>query len=268
MSDLVDVVVYGSGGRMGQAVVRAILSSKQARLAAALVRPGSGLADEPLDRVFGNLPRTVDFSTSLDPDVPCNVLVDFSGPNSFDAALALAVERRAAFVSGTTGLREEQHAGMQSAARAIPILWAANFSLGVAMLVRLARRVASVFPEWDCDIVEMHHARKQDAPSGTAIVLGQAVADGHGVKFEDNAVYARHGVIGPRRLGEIGFASLRGGDVVGEHTLIFATDSERLEFTHRAGSRDIFARGALAAAIWIAGRDPGMYSFDQVLARE
>lgn len=268
MSDLVDVVVYGSAGRMGQAVVRAILQSKQARLAAALVRPGSGLADEPLDRVFGNLLRTVDFSTSLDPELPCDVLVDFSGPNSFDAALALAVQRRAAFVSGTTGLREDQHAAMHHASRTIPVLWAANFSLGVAMLVRMARRVAAVFPEWDCDIVEMHHARKQDAPSGTAIVLGQAVADGHGATFEEQAVFARLGQIGPRKTGEIGFASLRGGDVVGEHTVIFATDSERLELTHRAGSRDIFARGALAAAIWIARREPAVYSFDQVLARE
>jgi 4-hydroxy-tetrahydrodipicolinate reductase len=266
MSDLVDVVVYGSAGRMGQAVVRAILESKQARLAAALVRPGSGLADEPLDRVFGVLPRNVDFVTALDPDLYCQVLVDFSGPNSFDAALALALERRVAFVSGTTGLREEQYAAMQNAARTIPVLWAANFSLGVAMLVRAARRVAETFPDWDCDIVEMHHARKQDAPSGTALVLGQAVAEGHGAPFEASAVFSRHGQIGPRKTGEIGFASLRGGDVIGEHTVIFATDSERLELTHRAGSRDIFARGALAAAIWIAGREPGVYKFDQVLA--
>src|SRR6476659_10736506 len=122
MTNPVNVVVYGSAGRMGQAVIRAVLESKQARLASALVRPGSGLADEPLDRVFGALPRDVDFSTSLDPDVPCDVLVDFSGPNSFDAALALAVERRAAFVSGTTGLREEQVAAMQNAARTIPVL--------------------------------------------------------------------------------------------------------------------------------------------------
>jgi len=266
MSDLADIVVYGSSGRMGQAVVRAILDSTRARLACALVRPGSGLADEPLDRVFGALKRNVDFSTSLDPDVPCDVLVDFSGPNSFDAALALAAERRAAFVSGTTGLREEQHVAMQNAARAIPVLWSANFSLGVAMLVRMARRIAETFPDWDCDILEMHHSRKHDAPSGTALVLGQAVADGHGGKLEEKAVFARHGQIGPRKLGEIGFASLRGGDVVGEHTLVFATDSERLELTHRAGSRDIFARGALAAAIWIVGREPGMYTFDQVLA--
>jgi 4-hydroxy-tetrahydrodipicolinate reductase len=268
MTDPVNVVVYGSAGRMGQAVVRAVLESKQARLASALVRPGSGLADEPLDRVFGALPRNVDFSTSLDPDVPCDVLVDFSGSNSFDAALALALERRSAFVSGTTGLHDEQRAAMHNAARSIPALWSANFSLGVAMLERMARRVASTFPEWDCDIVEMHHSRKQDAPSGTALVLGQAVADGHGAKLEDTAVFARHGQIGPRKLGEIGFASLRGGDIVGEHTVIFATESERLELTHRAGNRDIFARGALAAAIWIAGREPGTYTFDQVLAPE
>ena len=268
MPNPVNVVVYGSAGRMGQAVVRVVLESRQARLAAALVRPGSGLAEEPLDRVFGALPRDVDFSTSLDPDVPCDVLVDFSGPNSFDAALALALQRRAAFVSGTTGLHEEQHAALQNAARTIPVLWAANFSLGVAMLLRMARRVASTFPDWDCDILEMHHSRKQDAPSGTALELGQAVAEGHGAKFEDNAVFTRHGQIGPRKVGEIGFATLRGGDIVGEHTVIFATDSERLELTHRAGNRDIFARGALAAATWIAGRAAGIYSFDQVLAPE
>jgi 4-hydroxy-tetrahydrodipicolinate reductase len=266
MSELANIVVYGSAGRMGQAVVRAILDSKQARLAAALVRPGSGLADEPLERVFGTLHRVVDFATSLDPDVPCDVLVDFSGPNSFDAALALAFERRAGFVSGTTGLRDEQHAALQNAARTIPVLWTANFSLGVAMLVRMARRVAAAFPDWDCDIMEFHHNRKADAPSGTAMALGHAVAEGRGHPLAESAVYGRHGQIGPRNAREIGFAALRGGDVVGEHTVIFAAEGERLELTHRAGSRDIFARGALAAAVWIARREPGLYTFDQVLA--
>jgi len=266
MTDPVNVVVYGSAGRMGQAVARAILDSTTARLACALVRPGSGLADEPLDRVFGTLPRDVSFSTSLDPDVACDVLVDFSGPNAFDAALALATEKRVGFVSGTTGLRPEQFAALEHAARTIPVLWAANFSLGIAMLLRCARRVAAALPDWDCDIVEMHHARKQDAPSGTALALGQAVAEARGIGFDAAAVFARHGQIGPRNPGEIGIAALRGGDVVGEHTLVFATEGERLELTHRAGSRDSFARGALAAAVWIAGRAPGQYTFDQVLA--
>lgn len=266
MGDHVNVVVYGSAGRMGQAIVRAALESTQARLACALVRPGSGLADEPLDRVFGALKRNVDFSTSLDPDIPCDVLVDFSGPNAFDAALALALQRRVAFVSGTTGLRDEQRLSLENAARSIPVLWAANFSLGAAMLLRAARRVAAALPDWDCDIVEFHHKRKTDAPSGTAINLGKAVAEGRGHGLAERAVFARHGQIGPRGQHEIGFAALRGGDVVGEHTVIFATEGERIELTHRATSRDIFARGALAAAIWLARRAPGMYAFDEVLA--
>jgi 4-hydroxy-tetrahydrodipicolinate reductase len=266
MSDLVDVVVFGSSGRMGQAIIRCVLESTEARLSCALVRPGSGLADEPLDRVFGALHRNVDFSTSLDPDMPCNVLVDFSGPVAFDAALALAVERRVGFVSGTTGLRDEQFTAMQNAARVIPVLWASNFSLGVAMLVRCARRVAGAMPDWDCEIVDFHHRRKVDAPSGTALELGRAVAEGREHALAERATYTRCSQTGPRASGEIGFAALRGGDVVGEHTVIFATDGELLELTHRATSRDIFARGALAAAIWLAKREPGMYSFDQVLA--
>jgi len=268
MSDLVDVVVYGSAGRMGQSVIRAVLDSTRARLSCALVKPGSGLADEPLDRVFGTLNRMVDFSTSLDPDDPCDVLVDFSGPIGFDAALALAIERRAAFVSGTTGLREEQHTMLQNAARTIPVLWTSNFSLGIAMLARLARRCAEALPDWDCEILEMHHRRKQDAPSGTALTLGHAVANARGVTLDDNGRFERQGQIGPRPDGEIGFSTMRGGDIVGEHTVVFATRGERIEVTHRATDRDIFARGALAAAVWLAGREPGTYTFDQVLAPE
>jgi len=266
MSALVDVVVFGSSGRMGQAIIRCVLESTQARLSCALVRPGSGLADEPLDRVFGALPRNVDFSTSLDPEAPCNVLVDFSGPVAFDAALALAVERRVGFVSGTTGLRDEQFSAMEHASRTIPVLWSANFSLGVAMLVRCVRRVAAALPDWDCEIVDFHHRRKVDAPSGTALELGRAVADGRAHPLEDRAVYSRSSQTGPRAAGEIGFAALRGGDIVGEHSVLFASEGELLELSHRATSRDIFAHGALAAAIWIAGREPGMYAFDQVLA--
>ena len=245
MSDLVNIVVYGSAGRMGQAIARAILESTQARLSCALVRPGSGLADEPLDRVFGALPRDVDFSTSLDPDMPCDVLVDFSGPVAFDAALALAVERRSGFVSGTTGLREEQFASMHNAARTIPVLWAANFSLGVAMLVRCARRVANALPDWDCDIVEMHHADKRDAPSGTALTLGETIATARGARPH--------------------YASLRAGDIVGEHSVQFTGAGERLELIHRATNRDIFARGALEAAARIAGRGPGRYALGELL---
>ena len=266
MSDLVNVVVYGSAGRMGQEVIRSVLESTQARITCALVRPGSGLADEPLDRVFGALNRNVDFSASLDPDVPADVLIDFSGPVAFDAALALAAERRLAFVSGTTGLRDEQRLALEHAARSIPVLWSANFSLGVAMLIRAARRVAAALPDWDCDILEIHHRRKRDAPSGTALFLGETIAEARGVQLTEKAVYSRHDQAGARVPGDIGFAALRGGDIVGEHTVLFATSGERLELTHRASDRNVFARGAVAAAIWLAGRDPGMYAFDQVLA--
>ncbi|MFT3792542.1 MAG: 4-hydroxy-tetrahydrodipicolinate reductase [Rudaea sp.] len=260
------IVVYGAAGRMGQAVVRCVLESERARLACALVRPGSGLADEPLSRVYGGEAPDEDFVNSLDPDVEADVLVDFSGIHAFDAALALALERKIGFVSGTTGLGDAQFDALDRAARSIPVLWASNFSLGVAMLARLVRRSAATFPDWDCEIVEMHHARKQDAPSGTALTLGEAAAAGRNVALAGHARYERHGAIGPRPAGEIGFATLRGGDVVGEHTVVFAGRGERLELTHRATDRDIFARGALAAAIWLAHRAPGRYRFDEILA--
>jgi 4-hydroxy-tetrahydrodipicolinate reductase len=230
------------------------------------VRPASGLAGQPLSRVYSGDDSDVDFANSLDPDIDGDVLIDFSGVHAFDAALALAVERRLGFVSGTTGLSSEQYDALNNAAKSIPVMWASNFSLGVAMLARLVRRAAEVFPDWDCEILEMHHGRKQDAPSGTAVTLGYAAAEGRKIALADHARYARHGQIGPRQPGEIGFATLRGGDVIGEHTAIFAGSGERLELVHRATDRGIFARGALAAAIWLAHREAGRYRFDEALA--
>jgi 4-hydroxy-tetrahydrodipicolinate reductase len=250
---------------MGQAVIRCILESDRAALACALVHPASNLAGEALARVHGDGAPDLDFANSLDPDIAADVLVDFSAVNAFDAVLALALERRLGFVSGTTGLSAEQFAALDRAARSIPVLWASNFSLGIAMLAGLARRVAESLPEWDCELLEMHHARKQDAPSGTALTLGEAVAQGRRIALDEHARFERHGQVGARPPGEIGFATLRGGDVVGEHTLIFASAGERIELIHRATRRDIFARGALTAAIWLAGRKPGRYRFDDVL---
>lgn len=260
------IVVHGAAGRMGAAVVRCILSSPHAHLACALVRPTSDLVDEPISSVFGARASDEDFVTALDPDIEANVLIDFSVAHAFDAGLALALERRLGFVSGTTGLNDSQRASLDHASKLIPILWASNFSLGVAMLERLARRVAAGLPDWDCEILEMHHRGKLDAPSGTALTLGAAVADGHGTALENQARFERRSQATPRATGEIGFAALRGGDVVGEHTLIFATDGERLELVHRVTNRDIFARGAVAAAVWLSAREPGLYTFDQVLA--
>ena len=134
------------------------------------------------------------------------------------------------------------------------------------MLVRLARRTAEALPDWDCEIIELHHNRKQDAPSGTAMTLGGAVAEGRKIALDEHARYERYGQVGARSPGEIGFAAVRAGDIAGEHTVLFATEGERIELTHRATNRDIFARGALAAAIWLARRPPGRYSVDDVLA--
>jgi len=261
----INVAVFGAAGRMGQAILRAMADQPGLQVSAALVRAGSDLSGRPLRDVYGMGAPDLEFASALDPDVPADVLVDFSGAHAFDAALALAVERRAAFISGTTGLSEVQRHALERAAMHIPVLWASNFSLGVALLMRLARSAAQALPSWDCEIVEMHHRHKLDAPSGTALSLGEAVAEGRGVALGDCAVHGRNGRTGERTGGEIGFHALRGGDVVGEHTLVFAGAGERIELSHRATDRDVFARGAVVAARWIAGKAPGLYSIDRML---
>ena len=260
------VVLFGAAGRMGQAILRAMADQPDLQVSAALVRAGSDLSGRPLRDVYGMGAPDLEFSSALDPDVPADVLLDFSGAHAFDAALALAIERRAAFVSGTTGLSEAQRHALGQAATRIPVLWASNFSLGVALLMRLARSAAQALPSWDCEIVEMHHRHKLDAPSGTALSLGDAVAEGRGTALGDCAVHGRNGRTGERPEGEIGFHALRGGDVVGEHTLVFAGVGERIELSHRATDRDVFARGAVVAARWIAGKAPGWHSLDDILA--
>jgi 4-hydroxy-tetrahydrodipicolinate reductase len=172
------------------------------------------------------------------------------------------VSRGIALVSGTTGFDDALRARLDAAASRIALLHAANFSLGIAVLTRLVREAAAALPDWDLDILETHHAGKRDAPSGTALALGRAAADARAVAFEDVAAIDRCGM---RADGSIGFASLRVGDVVGEHTALLATAGERLELSHRATDRTIFARGALRAAVWLAGRAPGRYGLDATL---
>ncbi len=193
-----------------------------------------------------------------------DVVIDFSTPAGFDAALAHCREHRVAFVSGTTGLDAAQLAALVDA-RGFPVLHAANFSLGIAVLTRLLRDAAAALPDWDLEILEAHHAEKADAPSGTALALGRAPAAARGRDFEEVAAYGRHGHTGPRRSGAIGFASIRAGDIVGEHTAMLASRDERIELSHRAFDSAIFARGALAAAAWLVGKPAGTYSIDDVL---
>lgn len=194
-----------------------------------------------------------------------DVVIDFSSPAGVDAALAHCRDGRVAFVSGTTGLDAAQRAAIDAAAREIPVLCASNFSLGVAVLTRLVREAAAALPDWDLEILETHHSRKLDAPSGTALALGRTAAEARGQNFDDIAVLLRGGQVGARPRGAIGFASVRAGDVIGEHTAMFATVGERLELSHRATDRAIFARGALVAAAWIVGKPAGVYSLDDVL---
>lgn len=259
------IAVRGAAGRMGQATLAAIAARDDCTLAAALVRArreGEGA----LDAIAGVFAPAAPVSERLPPGVAVDVLVDFSGAGGFDLALQDCLARGVPLVSGSTGLDEAQVGAARAAAQRIPVLLAANFSLGVALLRRLAATAAAALgPGFDVEILEAHHRAKVDAPSGTALALGRAVAAARGQSFEAVARYARQGMAGPRPAGEIGFAVLRGGDVVGEHTVLLAAEGERLELGHRVTDRAIFARGAVAAACWIVGRPPGWYDIADVL---
>jgi len=229
------ILIHGASGRMGQALLR--LAGEQPRLAVV-----AAVSRKVAQRVVDGVPQ---FAADELHGVPAfDAAIDFSLPEGFDAILATCVERGVALVSGTTGLSSPQVEALEQAATRIPVLWASNFSLGVAVLHDLVERAARVLPGWDCDIVEAHHTRKLDAPSGTAVTLGAA---------------AESGGASPR------YASLRAGDIVGEHLVQFTTAGERIELIHRATNRDIFARGALQAASWLAGQGPGRYRIRDLL---
>ena len=199
-------------------------------------------------------------------DEQCDVLVDFSAPDALEAHLETAVETGKPIVIGTTGLDQRHQAMIDSAAGKIAVLQAANMSLGVNLLAHLVRQTAERLEEdWDIEIVEMHHRHKVDAPSGTALLLGQAAAEGRRIELDQVSERGRGTKAGPRKQGQIGFAALRGGSVAGDHQVIFASDDERIELGHRAESRAIFARGAVAAAIWIEDKPAGRYSMNDVL---
>lgn len=231
----VRLVVHGASGRMGQALLRLRAEQPALRLVAAV-------AGREAPRIEGVPGFT---AAQLDALPPFDVCIDFSLPQGFDAVLACCRERGAALVSGTTGLSPIQREELDAAATRIPVLWSANFSLGVAVLTDLVRRAAAALPQWQRDIVEFHHIHKQDAPSGTALALGQAMQDGGG--------------------GAPHYASLRAGDIVGEHLVQFTGLGERIELVHRATDRDIFARGALRCALALAQRAPGRYRVIELL---
>lgn len=261
MSSSIPVVVHGAAGRMGQSILRVLEERIDLTPVAALVRADSVRAGQP---VYPASERTLRYASALASDVSASVLIDFSVAEAFDQGLALALQRKLPFVSGTTGLDARQRAALDRAAESIPTLWAANFSLGVAVLAKLVAAAAKAMPEWDCEIAEAHHAGKHDAPSGTALMLGREAA---AARTQDFASVARYSHAGSARMpGTIGFASTRAADIVGEHTVMFATAGERIELVHRASDRMIFARGAVAAARWIVGRAAGRYTLEDVIS--
>jgi 4-hydroxy-tetrahydrodipicolinate reductase len=261
------LAVLGAAGRMGQALTRTIVATSGCVVTCGVEAKGSPAVGRDIGEVAGLDPLGV---TITDDPLPLfahvDGVLDFTSPASTVAFAALSAQSRIVHVIGTTGLSETDMAKIEAAARHATIVNAGNMSLGVNLLAILTERVAKALgPEFDVEILEMHHRHKRDAPSGTSLMLGAAAARGRKVSLSQRSVRTRDGDVGPRREGDIGFATLRGGDVVGEHRVIFAGPGERVELAHIATDRGIFARGAVTAALWARGKDPGLYSMADVL---
>jgi 4-hydroxy-tetrahydrodipicolinate reductase len=263
MTRLVRLAISGASGRMGCALLSLLGEDTRFDLVHAVVAPGSAHDGQP---VFAGDAQSLRYAHDWTHAPAIDVVIDFSGPAASAMALDHCLAHGTALVSGTTGIDAALEAQFDEAGKRIAILRAANFSLGIALLTRLLREASAALPDWDLEIVEAHHGRKQDAPSGTALALGHAAAAARHTTLEATAVYSREGLTGERSEGSIGFAVVRGGDIVGEHTAMLIGQGERLELVHRATDRSIFARGALQAAHWLAGREPGLWQLDDVIA--
>lgn len=259
--------VIGAGGRMGRMLVQTVGETEGASIAAACEQAGSPF----LGQDAGSLAGVGDLGVAICDDAEtvfkaCDAVMEFSVPSATVAHARMAAAHGTAHVIGTTGLSAEDEAVLREAAEKSPIVYAPNMSVVVNLMFALVEKVAGLLgPEYDIEIVEMHHKHKIDAPSGTAVGLGQAAARGRQVELGSVAQWSREGHTGARRAGDIGFATLRGGDVVGEHTVMFAAPGERLEISHRCTDRQLFARGGVRAAIWTAGKPPGLYTMKDVL---
>ena len=250
------LAILGGAGRMGQMLLR---NAKELGLNVVAV------TEAPTHPLIGKPASAGLFYQSTWPK-EADTIIDFTFHACVTDNLANAVKYRQAYVLGTTGLTEAELAAVDAAAKEIPLCFAPNFSLGVNLLLELVQRAAAVLDaSYDIEITEMHHRHKQDAPSGTALGLAKAAAAGRKVALEEVACYGRHGIVGERPVGEIGIHALRGGSVVGDHTVLFAADEERVEITHKASSREAFAKGALRAGQWLLGREPGLYTMRHVL---
>jgi 4-hydroxy-tetrahydrodipicolinate reductase len=259
--------VVGCGGRMGRMLVAEIARTEGCAVAGGSEAPGSGYVNQDIGELAGIGRIGIPIGETVDKLIrESDVVLEFTSPAATAEHAALAATRGTPMVVGTTGLSPDQGDMVRLAAHSIPIVWAPNMSLGVNVLLRLVEEAANrLGPDWDIEILEMHHRGKVDAPSGTALALGRAAAAGRGVALEAVEQRARDGITGPRKTGDIGFAALRGGDAVGDHHVIFAGAGERLEFIHRTTSRSVFAKGAVRAARWLVGRPAGLYGLGDVL---
>jgi 4-hydroxy-tetrahydrodipicolinate reductase len=261
------LIVAGAGGRMGRALTRVISETNGAVLAGALEAPGSDLLGKDAGMLAGLPANGVLLSADLwSMSANADAILDFTVPGATIANVAIAAERRMIHVIGTTGLSPSDDAVIKSVTSRATVVKSGNMSLGINLLAALVKRVAQSLDEsFDIEILEMHHRAKVDAPSGTALMLGEAAAEGRKVALDKHSARGRDGVTGARRPGDIGFASLRGGSVTGDHGVIFAGPMERIELIHRAEDRTMFAQGAVKAALWARGKEPGLYTMADVL---
>ena len=264
--NMITIAIVGAAGRMGGALIRGSRNGEGLKVVAALEQKGHAALGRDAGAVAGIDAIGVAITDNPKALEPADVLIDFSFHSAVPDNLSRAVRLGKPVVLGTTGLTDAETAAVKAAAGRIPILWAPNMSLGVNLLFAMVEKAAGVLGlEYDAEIVEVHHRHKRDAPSGTALRLGEKIAAGRGQDFKAVARSGRDGLVGERPRGEIGLHAVRSGDVIGDHTVSFATDGERIEFAHRASSRDAFAAGALKAALWLPGRAPGLYDMKDVL---
>jgi len=261
------VVVTGAAGRMGTQIVRLVRATEGMALAGAVERAGAGGVGEDVGTLAGIGPVDVRVQDDLGKALAgADVVVDFTSHEASARHAELCAEKGVALVVGSTGFTPDAKARVAAAARRIPVVLSPNMSVGVNVLFELVRQAAKVLGDaYDVEVVELHHKKKRDAPSGTAVRLGEVAAEALGRDPKDAFAFARHGIMGERPPWQIGLQTLRGGDVVGEHTVYFCGEGERLELTHRATSREQFARGAIRAAQWVAGRPAGLYDMADVL---
>jgi len=259
--------VTGISGKMGRAIANLVQQDDIAQLSAALTRESSALAGQDLGEFLGYDESGVKITSDINEFLSgCDAVIDFTSPsNSLNIAKKCA-ELKKVLVCGTTGFSDEEKLEFSDNSKETVIIWSSNMSLGVNLLMNLSEEVSKILrDDFDVEIVEMHHRHKMDAPSGTALSLGAAVAAGRNINLQEHANMARVGKDAKRIKGEIGFATLRGGDVIGDHSVIFAGEGERIELTHKASNREVFAKGAIRAAIWGSVKDPGFYSMRDVL---